>query len=127
MRLVGTVPKIILSESPDHRTEAVRDAHDPAGRYTIATTYHDEEIASRNKKNRDAKKVKPGDPFPLHKGEVIYLFKANPIQWAHFKRQHPELVASLMSRDQFAREKAAADIKALHPEWVVTAPRGVQA
>lgn len=118
------MPKTVLSESPHHRTEYIRDDHDESGTVYSKKTFFDEEIAQRNKENRNKKTVKTGDKLPLHGGsEIVYLFKVNPLQWAHFKRQHPALIAGLLGKDRIAREKAAADIKEMHPEWVVAAPR----
>ena len=118
------MPKTVLSESPYHRTEYARDEHDESGIVHSKKTFYDDEIAERNAANRTKGTVKTGDDSPIHRGsKVVYFFKVNPMQWADFKRRHPDVAEGLHSKDRFVREKACADIKDMHPEWVIAAPR----
>lgn len=122
------MPKQVLSKSVFHKTEYIRPNHDESGIVYVKKTYNNKTIYDKNKKIRESGDLKPGvRPNIRRDSETVYYFKVNPIQWAHFKRERPDLIKGLHSRDQITREKAAADIKSLHPHWVVIAPKTLQA
>ena len=117
------MPKAVLSQGPTHQTTYVRDDHDESGVVHAKTVIHDDRQLERNKRERLDGAVKAGSRFGLRDGgEIIYHYRIDPVAWKIFKRKHPEIVTALRSRDQVAREKAAASMRAMHPEWVVTAP-----
>lgn len=121
------MPKTVLTDDADKRVEYHRADHDESGEVAIRTTYKDDSIAEKNKAARNARTVETGKRLPFRdKREVVYLFKILPAQWALFKRSHPQIAAGLHSKDHLVREKAAADVKEMHPEWVVAAPRGTR-
>ena len=118
------MPKRILSESRRHRTEYLRDEHDESGQVAVRRTYFDDEALEKNKRARLEGKVKTGNRFDLHEGaELIYAFSIPSSKaWVDFQASHPGIVQRLRSNDQIIREKAAATLRQLKPEWVVAAP-----
>ena len=74
---------------------------------------------------RQAEAIKTGDKARLiapDGAEVVYGFQVHPMSWAQFKRDQPGLIADLFCKTQIRRERAAAAIARLHPEWVTCAP-----
>ena len=94
-----------------------------SGQVVVKTVSFDADCIENTKAHRQNESTRTGDKFLLHdSAPIIYHFQAEQSSWDLFKRQRPDLYASLTSLDQITREKAAATIAALHPEWVAAAP-----
>jgi hypothetical protein len=83
----------------------------------------DDQILENNHYHRQAQSVRRGQPAKLHEGaEVVWSFQVHPYQWKRFKHEHPGISRALRSTDYLIRERAAAQIAAMHPEWIASAP-----
>lgn len=75
---------------------------------------------------RQAEAIRTGDKARLiapDGAEVVYGFQVHPVSWRRFKQTHKALVDDLFSNVQITRERAAAQVARLHPEWVTCAPQ----
>lgn len=90
--------------------------------YTVHTEIQDDAALERNKRIRLEDLVKQGKPMPLHDGAPIEFAYSIPNEhWAFFKRDHPDIVEGIRSKDHETRRKACRELSILHPEWVITA------
>jgi hypothetical protein len=75
---------------------------------------------------RQAEAIRTGDKARLIAPDgaaVVYGFQVHPVAWRRFKQTHKALIADLFSTTQIIRERAAAQVARLHPEWVTCAPQ----
>ena len=95
------------------------------GKLYVRTTHHNDAVLANNQAHRNFGTFQVGNPAPLNpKGaEVIHMIQAPATEWARFCKKHRDLHRRLHSRSQPIREKAAMEIKALHPEWFLEVPR----
>ena len=94
------------------------------GRVVIKTVINDDDVIESTRALRQAAAIRTGDRTPLAPdgAEAIYAFQIEPTLWSRFKRQHPDIYAGLTSREQVLRERAAATLAAMRPQWVTCAP-----
>ena len=91
----------------------------------VETTSFNDHVLENNQKHRLNKTLQTGTKAKLQPdgAEIVHVIQAPEPDWDRFKRTHRHLYRRLHSRHQFEREKAAADIRVLHPEWFVETPR----
>ena len=93
------------------------------GQVVVKTVSFDDGIIAATTAHRRNESVRTGDKFALHDGApVIYHFQAEQSSWNRFKKIRRDLYRALQSKDHIIRERAAAAVAALHPEWIVAAP-----
>lgn len=111
----------LLDRTPTSETHAkVED-----GKLFVSTRIHNDHVIANNLAHRNAKTLRQGAHVPVlpDGNELIYHLQVDPEEWSRFRRSHHDLVKDLHSRNQIDRERAAARIAALHPEWVSSSPR----
>jgi len=109
----------LIDQSPSHQKGYLLDD----GRMVVKTVSFDDACIANTRAHRQNESVRTGDKFAPHDGaRIIYHFQAEQSSWDVFKRTRPDLHDGIHSPDQIIRERAAATVAALHPEWVVAAP-----
>lgn len=100
------------------KTELIRDDSDESGRYFFHTTYFDDGHLQRNKRIRLEGLMPRHKKLPLQEGSTAaYAFSIPSSQWSLLRRDFPDIVAGLESRDVEENMKAARRLLILHPEW----------
>ena len=91
----------------------------------VETTHLNDRVLEQNQKIRNDGLMRRGAAMPLHpKGaEVAYAILAPESEWNRFRAKNNDLWLRLHSTDQVIREGAAEELRAIHPEWFVHAPR----
>jgi hypothetical protein len=95
------------------------------GKLYVETTHLNDRVLDQNQKIRNEGLMRRGAEMPLHpKGaEVAYAILAPESEWTRLRAKNNDLWLRLHSNDQVIREKAAEELRAIHPEWFVHAPR----
>lgn len=117
--------KEVIHRTPYSRTEVVRDDHDESGQYYFHQIVFDDHVLERNKRIRLEGLMHQGQKLPaLGHGdsvEVGFAFSIPQDMFARLKRDHPDIMAGLLSKDVEENLKAARRLRILHPEWSVLA------
>jgi hypothetical protein len=109
----------LIDQSPTHQKGYLLQD----GQAVLKTVSFDDACIANTKAHRLNESTRTGDKFAIHDGApIIYHFQAEQSSWEHFKKTRPELYRALHSHDQTIRERAAATVAALYPQWVVAAP-----
>ena len=72
---------------------------------------------------KNAGLMKPGTKLGAFDGvEVSHSFQLPVEMWADIQKRYPDVVAGLRSNNHQARQKAANELAALFPQYVVSMP-----
>jgi hypothetical protein len=108
-----------IDQGPTHKKSVLLQD----GLAVVKTESLDGDTVANTTAHRRNESVKTGDKFGIHdQAPIIYHFQAEQSSWNLFKKKRRDLYRALQSTDQVVREKAAATIARLHPEWVVASP-----
>jgi 1,4-alpha-glucan branching enzyme len=110
-----------IGQTPNSITQIYRPDHDESGKYTFHTKILNDHILERNKRIRLESLMTKGKSIPLLEAGVEYAFSIASEEWGFFKRDYPDIVAGIRSKDEEERFKAARQLQILHPEWVIMA------
>lgn len=110
-----------LHNSPDIRTWVETDQ----SKVVVHSEIEDQPNvqSAQNLKSFGVKSGKNQAPVHPDGANVAYWFHANEHLWRLFFKKHPDIRRAYYSHDQLSREKAAAIIAKMHPEWVVVSPQ----
>lgn len=98
-----------------------RDEHDESGRYVFQTQIYNDDILARNKRKRLEGVITKGRKNKVIPGGARFAFNMTSEEWAIFKRDYPDIIEGLKSRDDSIRMQAGQRMQLLKPEWSVMA------
>jgi len=110
--------KSVISQTPNTTTVMHTDAH-VKNRQVFQTIYHDDESLKKTKALRDEEIFKKGTKIPFGDQQVYHAFSIPEGRYALLKRDYPDMMAAIHSRDEAVRMKAARELSIIHPEFVV--------
>lgn len=90
------------------------------GKLYCHTVFHDDDALDRNKAIKNSGAMEKSK-FGLHDDEDIRMIISCPdtMQWAIFRKKHPDTYRLIKSRDEAERMKGARQLQILHPAWVI--------
>lgn len=112
--------RVNLNRTNRSLTTMNRDNHDKSGRYVFETKIYNDDVIEKNKRLRLESMIPVGRETPVIDGGIRFSFSMTPEEWGFFKRDYPDIVEGLRSRDDSIRNSSALRIKILHPEWSIT-------
>jgi hypothetical protein len=91
----------------------------------VKTVVEDQDVLANTRALRQAEAIRTGDKAIIAPdgAEMVYGFQIEPNLWKKFKKDRPDIYQDLTSGSHIRREKAAAKIAQLHPEWILFAPQ----
>ncbi len=110
--------KRLISQTPNTSTIMHTDAH-VKNRQVFQTIFHDDESLEKTKRLRDAEIFKRGTKIPFADQQVYHAFSIPEGRYALLKRDFPDMMEAIKSKDEAVRMKAARELSILHPEFVV--------
>ena len=113
--------KAIIDVGRRSVTRLITDAH-VDGVYNFHTEYLNDDLHDRNQRIRLEGLMQRGQRLPLMDGaEATHCFSIPVDEWALLKRDYPDLVSGLESKDIEENNKAAERLRILKPHWYTMA------
>lgn len=114
--------KTLIDAGNNVSQELHTDAH-IKDRQVFRTVYHDDEALRKNERLRREGLMVRGTKLPMFDGqEVQYAFSIPTVEQYHrMKKDYPDLMQALVSKDASIRIPAARRFAIMKPEWCVLA------
>ncbi len=114
-----------LYNGTQSETWMIRDDSDETGKYYFHQIIHDDHIVQRNKRIRLESLMTRGQKVPLlgqgDPGEIVHCFSIPTEIWALVKRDYPDIVEGLLSKEPEIAQAAARRLEILYPQYSVMA------